>query len=113
MEGSSSELSWVGKLSYAFLIGTNLTQQSKWPWFFHHSQAPGVLCVLSMGFSLVVLTLFHLFYIMLFTTLPNIDMDFEDLSILKTKKSSQLRVVEVSDSPNFDKVHQSSIAYKP
>ena len=50
---------------------------------------------------------------MVFNTLSVIDMDFEYLSILKNIKSLLSRVVEVSDFPNFDKFHLSSIDYKP
>ena len=40
-------------------------------------------------------------------------MNFEYLSILKTGQVLLSYVVEVSDLPNFDKFHLSSIEYKP
>ena len=63
--------------------------------------------------SLVVLPRFHLFFIFLFTTLFAIDMDYEELSILKTRKYPQARVVDANDSPNFDKFHLNGMVYKP
>ena len=62
--------------------------------------------------SLVVLRQFHLFCILLFTTLFSINMNFEEMSILKTGQALLSGVVEVSDLPNFDKFHLSSIVYK-
>ena len=47
------------------------------------------VCLLwvSTAFSLSILPWCHIFFLLLFTTLPDIDMDFEELSILTTKKS--------------------------
>ena len=50
---------------------------------------------------------------MFFTTLFSIDMNFEDLSIFKTRQTLLFRVVDLSDLQNFDKFFLSKIEYKP
>ena len=62
--------------------------------------------------SLAALLWVPLFCSLFFTTLFSIDMNFEDLSILKNGQALLSRVVEVSDLPKFDKFHLSSIEYK-
>ena len=63
--------------------------------------------------SLAVLLQDSMFCSAIFTTLFAIDMNFEDLSILKTGQLFLSRVVEVSDLPKFDKFHLSSLDYNP
>ena len=62
--------------------------------------------------SLAALPRVHFFCRLFFTTLFAIDMNFEDLSILKTRQALLSRVVEVSDLLHFDKFHLSNIDYK-